>query len=106
MILCLRLLSKVLVELWEKVVHKSRVEHLLHLVYLPSLIKPYKDSLLIIIRPKRCVRFRGGIESGLAISWVVNGVMNHKLLVVLSEFIEHFKMKIPTYLPESSSRLT
>lgn len=87
MILCLRLLSKVLVELWEKVVHESRVEHLLQLIYLPGLIEPYKESLLIIIRPKWCIRLRGGIESGLAISWIVNGMMNYKLLVFKSELI-------------------
>ena len=87
LILYLCLLSNELVELWEKVVHESRVEHFFHLVYLPSLIEPYKNSLLVVIGSKRCVSFRDGIESGLAVSWVVNGVMNCKLLVLKSEFV-------------------
>lgn len=85
MIQCLLLLSKVLVERWEEVVHGSRVEHLFDLLYLPSLIELCKNSLLVVIRPKGCVRFGGGIESGLAVRWVVNGIMNYKLLVLKSE---------------------
>ena len=95
LILCLCLLSKVLVELWEKVVHECRVEHFFDLVDLPSLIEPYKNSLLVVIRPKRCVRFCGGIESGLVVSWVVNGIMNCKLSILKSEFIYISRYRSP-----------
>ena len=51
MILCLFLLSKILLVLWDPVLHESRVEHFFDLVYLPSLIEPYKNRLLVVVRP-------------------------------------------------------
>ena len=72
-------------ELWREVVYGSRVEYLFDLVYFSSLIGPCENSLLVVIRPKGCIRFGGDLESSLAVRWVVNGIMDYKLLVLQSE---------------------
>ena len=101
----MRLLGHVLVELREKVDHESRVKHLLNSLDLSALIEPQKDSLLIMIRHEWGVSFSDAIQSSLALSRIMDDVVNRKLPNFGSESSLELR-RHESYIPESSSKLT
>jgi hypothetical protein len=75
-----------LIILWIKFLPKSRVVHLFNFVhFLPTLIKRYKDRLLIIIWPEWGICLYNGIDGGLSLRHVVDDIVDLELLVLVLE---------------------
>ena len=76
-------LRDILVDLREDVLHHHRVKHLLDLLdLLSTLVKPQKQGMFVSIRSRRRICFSESVDYRLAISRIVDDVVDGQLIVL------------------------